>query len=218
LHGRVGTPMPPFKDELDPESQGDVIAYVLWLTSGGSLPQSVVLSSTQGSNTSSSPNSSSTSVAIGKDSGRPAVGAALFFDPTKLYSCQTCHSYSHMGGPIGPDLANSSKSPLDIYRNLVHADVKASGFPGVAVGFRAGGGLRGIKSQETEDAIMVFDLSSLPPVERTIPKTEILTLSEIRDSGIYDHTQLPFTKQNLLDLSGFLGAATSKDLRKHLLN
>jgi len=34
--------MPPFKDELDPKSQAEIIAYVQWLTSDGRLPDAVI--------------------------------------------------------------------------------------------------------------------------------------------------------------------------------
>jgi putative heme-binding domain-containing protein len=205
LNGRVGTPMPPFKDEFDSKSQAEIIAYVQWLTSNGRLPEAVI-SSQAGAGTSLSPASpSSEPIAVGREKGTPARGAALFFDPTKLYSCRACHSYANKGGPVGPDLINLNKSSVAIYQTITRAKVKASGFPPIAIELRDGTRMLGIKSDETEDALGLFDVSSLPPVKRSVLKSEIDKVSAIDGSGIYDHTALPFSKQDWLDLSAYLG-------------
>ena len=205
LNGRVGTPMPPFKDDLDTKSQAEIIAYVQWLTSDGRLPDAVI--SIQGGAATSPASPSSEPTAVGRDKGIPARGAALFFDPTKLYSCRACHSYANKGGPIGPDLISVDKTTLAIYQSITRAKLKASGFPPVAIELRDGTRMIGIKSDETDAVLRLFDVSSLPPVKRSVSKSDIEKVSAIEDAGIYDHTALPFSKQDWLDLSAYLGKA-----------
>jgi putative heme-binding domain-containing protein len=207
LNGRVGTPMPPFKDELDPKSQAEIIAYVQWLTSAGRLPDAVI--SIQGGAGTALASPSSEPAAVGREKGIPAHGAALFFDPTKLYSCRACHSYGNKGGPVGPDLINLDKAAVAIYQSITRAKMKASGFPPIAIELRDGTRLLGIKSDETDDVIRLFDVSSLPPVKRSVLKSDIYKVSAIENSGIYDHTALPFSKQDWLDLSAYLGKLDS---------
>jgi len=207
LNGRVGTPMPPFKDELDPKSQAEIIAYVQWLTSDGRLPDAVI--SIQGGAGTALAGPSSEPAAVGREKGIPAHGAALFFDPTKLYSCRTCHSYANKGGPIGPDLISVNKTALAIYQSITRAKMKASGFPPIAIELRDGTRIIGIRSDETDDVLRLFDVSSLPPVKRSVSKSDIKKVSAIEDSGIYDHTALPFSKQDWLDLSAYLGKLDS---------
>jgi len=207
LNGRVGTPMPPFKDELDPKSQAEIIAYVQWLTSDGRLPDAVI--SIQGGAGTALAGPSSEPAAVGREKGIPAHGAALFFDPTKLYSCRTCHSYANKGGPIGPDLISVNKTTLAIYQSITRAKMKASGFPPIAIELRDGTRIIGIRSDETDDVLRLFDVSSLPPVKRSVSKSDIKKVSAIEDSGIYDHTALPFSKQDWLDLSAYLGKLDS---------
>ena len=207
LNGRVGTPMPPFKDELDPKSQAEIIAYVQWLTSDGRLPDAVI--SIQGGAGTALAGPSTEPAAVGREKGIPAHGAALFFDPTKLYSCRTCHSYANKGGPIGPDLISVNKTTLAIYQIITRAKMKASGFPPIAIELRDGTRIIGIRSDETDDVLRLFDVSSLPPVKRSVSKSDIKKVSAIEDSGIYDHTALPFSKQDWLDLSAYLGKLDS---------
>jgi cytochrome c55X len=203
LNGRVGTPMPPFRDQLDSKSLASVIAYAESLSSGGRLPSETISIQTELGSSPSRP--SSLPVSIGKEQGIPARGEALFFDPTRMYSCRVCHSYDDKGGPIGPDLAKSPKTPEQIYNSISRARVAAADYPAIALRLSSGAYLVGIKSAETADAYVIFDLSSLPPVKRAVPKSQVAETVPAVNSGIYDHTALPFTNQDLLDLSAYLG-------------
>jgi putative heme-binding domain-containing protein len=199
--------MPPFRDDLDAKSRAEIIAYVLWLSSDGRLPDTIVAGdTTEGPGTSSSAvNPSAQPVAVGRGSGIPARGAVLFFDATKLYSCRICHSYGGKGGPVGPDLIDMEKTPLQIYGGLIQAGRSAPGFPALSVTLHDGGRIVGIQSESTDDVLRVFDVSSLPPVKRSVRRSEIAHIAAISDRGIYEHATLPFSKQDLIDLSAFLG-------------
>jgi putative heme-binding domain-containing protein len=205
LKGRPGSPMPSFEDDFDANSQGAILAYVLWLTSGGRLPTGFVVGRPVGFPEASSTGRSSQPTAVGKDNGVPAIGAAIFFDATRLYSCRACHSYDKKGGPIGADLIGLHRTPLEVYRMITRPKVAASAYPAVLLVLRDGDRMRGIESDETDDTLNLFDVSSVPPVKRGVLKSEISEISAVKDSGIYDHTALPFSKQDLLDLSAFLG-------------
>jgi cytochrome c55X len=205
LNGRVGTPMPPFKDDLDAKSQAQIMAYVLWITSAGRLPDAVVSSEPPAGSAGSATGPSTLPIPIGTERGTPAHGAALFFDATQVRSCRACHSYGNKGGPVGPDLINTDKTPLEIYQRITRPKVAAAGFPAIAVELRDGSRVVGIRGEVTDELIQVFDVSSLPPVKRSILKSDVLKLSGVGDSGIYDHTTLPYSKQDLLDLSAYVG-------------
>ena len=203
LNGRVGTPMPPFKDELDAKSQAAVIAYAEWLGSGGRLPSEPV--SSEGSAGSAALIPSAQPIPVGMDQGTPARGASLFFDPTQISSCRACHSYRNKGGPVGPDLFESGKTAEYIYRSISRPKIASTDYPGLALDLRDGSHLVGVKVGEGSDAFILFDVSTLPPVKRTVLKSEVARASPVNGSGIYDHTALPFSKQNRLDLSAYLG-------------
>jgi putative heme-binding domain-containing protein len=141
--------------------------------------------------------------------GIPARGAALFFDPTQMSSCRACHSYRNKGGPVGPDLIDSDKTAEQIYRSISRPKVTAAAYPSVALDMRSGGHVLGVKVGETSDEIVVFDVSSLPPVKRTLLKSDIAQVEAIINTGIYDHTALPFSKQDRLDLGAYLGKSES---------
>ena len=205
LNGRVGTPMPPFKDDLDSKSLAQVLAYVQSITSAGRLPTAVVSTeSPSGAGTGTS-EPSSQPVAVGTEHGVAARGAELFFDPTRIGSCRTCHSYANKGGPVGPDLSNDHKTRLQVLQCLTHPRLAAAAFPTLSLQLRDGTRVIGIASEETADFIRVFDVGSLPPVRRSLRKSDVKSRATVTDSGVYDHAELHYTRQELLDLSAFLG-------------
>jgi len=205
LNGRVGTPMPPFKDDLDATSQAQIMAYVLWITSAGRLPDQVISGEAPAGSAASATEPSSTPVTIGAEHGIPAHGAALFFDSTQVRSCRACHSFGNKGGPVGPDLINTDKTPSEIYQRITHAKVASAAFPAIAIELRDGSKIVGIKGEETDEFVRMFDVSSVPPVKRSVLKSDVGKLLVIGDSGIFDHTALPYSKQDLLDLSAYVG-------------
>jgi len=203
LNGRVGTPMPPFKDGLDSKSLAAVMAYVQSITTGGKLPTEVVAGPTGGGSLASLP--ASTPVAVGKETGTPSRGAALFFDPTRIEACRACHSFADKGGPIGPDLAVSPKTPEQIYQSISHAKVLSADYPAITLHVNGSPDLLGIKVAETSSDYVLFDVTAIPPIRRTVPKSQVTQVIPVTGGGIFDHTQLPFSKQDRLDLAAYLG-------------
>lgn len=210
VNGRPGTPMPSFKDVFDPKSQAQFMAYVLWLASDGRLPITVIASQPAAAAAqAAAAQAASMPVAIGKDQGVPESGAKIFFDAGRLHGCRDCHSYDKKGGPVGPDLRSLDMTPLAVFRSISQSSPVAADYPAVTVMLRDGKRLTGIRAEESPETLRLFDVSSDPPVLRTIVKAEIANRSAITDVGIFDHTTLGYSKAELLDLSAFLGKTSS---------
>ena len=153
----------------------------------------------------------STPVNIGKDQGVPESGAKIFFDATRLHGCSDCHSYDKKGGPVGADLRSLDMTPLAVFRSISQSNAVAADYPAVTVTLRDGSRLTGVRAEESPETLRLFDVSSDPPVLRTILKAEISDRSAITDIGIFDHATLGYSKAERLDLSAFLGKTNSPD-------
>ena len=68
--------------------------------------------------------------------------------------------------------------------------------------------LTGIKAGETEDAVRFYDTSSLPPILRTIPKTDIVETQPHDSSVMPSDYASRLTLQQLLDIVSFLKSST----------
>ena len=191
--GRPDTSMASFKNVLKPTEINAVIAYVLSL----SLPAPTTKAT-------SSAEPSSIAVVIGRETGTPAAGAEVFFDATRLSSCRTCHSFDERGGPLGIDLATLHQTPEQILAKITHARLASRDYPLIAVTTAAGEKLTGIRGKETTDTLQVFDVA-MPPVRRSFQKSRI-TVVAVSGAGIFDHTKLGLTHQQLLDVAALLGS------------
>jgi mono/diheme cytochrome c family protein len=208
VNGRPGTPMPSFKDVFDPKSQAQFMAYVLWLASDTRLPITVIASQPAAAQAAAL-QAVSTPVDVGKDQGVPESGAKIFFDASRLHGCRDCHSYDKKGGPVGPDLRSLDMTPLAVFRSITQSSPVPADYPAMTLMMRDGTRLSGIRAEESPDTLRLFDVSSDPPVLRTILKADISNRSAITDVGIFDHATLGFSKPELLDLSAFLGKTNS---------
>jgi putative heme-binding domain-containing protein len=129
----------------------------------------------------------------------------LFFDATRLDSCHACHNYAGAGGPIGPDLAKLGRPAIQVLGAISQPRVPSTSYPAIELTLRDGTRLQGIERDESGEAIRLYDISSVPPVSRRFRKSEVLATRRSGDTGIYDHTALHYSRQDLLDLSAFLG-------------
>jgi putative heme-binding domain-containing protein len=222
LSGRAGTPMPSFNASLSPQLQAQVIAYVWSLSSGGREPTAIVAPPPQNLPASAQTSSaqrlvsapSSEAIRVGDEgTGIPARGLEAFFDATRLESCRTCHSYNGKGGPMRPDLATVARQPEEIYHTLTNPNESSRAFPAIDVTMRDGSKLQGIMREENGDVLVLFDVSSLPLVIRTIPKAHIASVMPTKSRGLTDHTSLRYQKQELLDLSALLGQSAAPAAR-----
>jgi mono/diheme cytochrome c family protein len=202
--GRPGTNMAPFKSVLDAGEIDAVVAYVLSLSPPAAPGASKPLESSKPSEPSKEP--SSLPVSVGREKGIPAAGAEVFFDATHLSSCRACHSYDKRGGPLGVDFANATMTPEAVLASITKPRVASRNYPVVAVTL-GGERLTGIRGAETADTLQVFDVV-VPPVRRDFQKSQI-TVVAVEGKGIFDHTKLGLTHQQLLDMAALLSSGNA---------
>jgi hypothetical protein len=147
-------------------------------------------------------------VSIGKETGTPAAGAQVFFDATRLSSCRTCHTYNKRGGPLGVDFADAGLSAESVLASISKSRVASRAYPVITIRTANNVKLTGIRGTETEKLLRVFDVV-IPPVQRSFRKSEIEGIQIVK-TGIFDHTKLGYTRQQLLDVAAFVGAVPPK--------
>lgn len=195
LNGRTGTPMPSFKGTLQPHEIDALVAFV------------ESLSPDRGRASAFDPSS------VHPPTGKQALaGSDLFFDETRAGSCSACHSYGGGGGPVGPDLATiADQTPSQIYQAMLHPAANSSDYPAVTVTLKSGEKYVGIQRDDRRDAIQIYDLSTVPPVLRTLQKADIAKVDPLAGAPPYKHDLSGFIDQELLALVSFLksGAANA---------
>jgi putative heme-binding domain-containing protein len=156
LNGRSGTPMPSFKDSLSQAELNMIVGYVMSLSPNNHAEDTGA----------AAPAPAAPAAPL---SAEAQAGQAIFFDLSRPGACAACHSYSEEGGPIGPDLAGIAKrTPRDIYQAMVKPTVPNADYPLVSVATPDGmAATIGILKTKTEDAVQIYDLSSVPPVLRS---------------------------------------------------
>lgn len=152
--GVANTGMPGFKQRLNTKQLDEVIAYVVRI-SGGDLK---TLKASSGAATAAA--DLSTGAARGKD---------LFFDALRgVDRCSTCHVLEGIGSAIGPNLASGGPHSAAAIRQGKPASIRQASlnsgekFPALLV--------------EQGDWVKLFDLGAIPPVLRTVAKSDV-TLS-----------------------------------------
>lgn len=203
LNGRPGTAMPAFKDLFDADMMASVTAYVLSISTGGRWATAVpVLQDDTATDSKPFP----ARIAMGKESGSPAAGYALFYDATQMTACRTCHRYRDNGGPVGPDLANLSQPPHQIFETLTKTSAGNLNYIAMNVVILNGTVFPGVMLSQTPDMLRIVDVSVLPPVIRSFRGSEIAEVNPQPDGTAFDHMKLGYTRQQLLDSAAFLGA------------
>jgi YVTN family beta-propeller protein len=205
LEGRAGTPMVSFRGALEPRQIDAVVAYVLSISSGGRTTAPVAAAPAPGGRPVAPPppQLANTPVLVGKGLGTPAAGLAAFFDPTTVASCRTCHSYARRGGPLGVDLALTRMTPAEVLASLGRPRVPSRAYPVITVTLADGTRLTGIRAAETAETLSVYDVF-MPPVRRTFAKADVTNI-EPGKQGVFDHTKLRYTPQQLRDIAAMIG-------------
>jgi putative heme-binding domain-containing protein len=140
--------------------------------------------------------------------GNPAAGEAVFH-ARGARGCYVCHAVGGRGGSVGPELGAkvAGLSPRDIFQRIVVVPHRASdpAYATVRLTTRLGQILTGIRAGETDDAVLFYETSVLPPVLRTIPKKDIVGSEALQNSSVMpgDYASR-LTVQQLLDLVAFL--------------
>jgi putative heme-binding domain-containing protein len=199
MNGRSGTPMPSFKDSLSQAELNMIVGYVMSLSpnnhaedTGGAAPAPAAPAAPL--------------------SAKAQAGQAIFFDLSRPGSCAACHSYREQGGPIGPDLIGVAKrTPHDIYQSMVKPTVPNAAYTVVSVATADGMTVTGILKQKTDAVVQVYDLSSVPPVLRSLYGAKV---GPAPAKPPYAHDLGSLSKDDLAALITFLKSAdaASKDV------
>jgi len=138
-----------------------------------------------------------------REAGR---GFALFFDPAQDH-CGVCHSTGGRGIAIAPDLAEAvSKSPADAIALIRSTTARKV----VRVKVKDGESFPALRSSETKDTVKLYDLTSAPPVLRTLERSEIESIAA-DPSWRHNDFVRAYSDAELADIVAYLRwAATGK--------
>ena len=208
-HGKAGT------GSIGPALRGpkftrDYVATVVRAGRPGTMMSSFVSSFTAAEITAISTYVASLQVPSGPAPdglrGDAARGEEVFFAKV-VYACGNCHTFNSRGGKVGPDLGVKARSltPRDLFQRIVvvpHREPEAK-YSTVRLTTKAMV-IEGIPSGETTDLVYFYDTSTLPPLLRRIPKTDIVR-QERRDNSVMPNDYASkLTLQQLLDVVAFL--------------
>ena len=138
--------------------------------------------------------------------GDPAKGKELFFDISDNMNCAACHRINGKGSGVGPDLSHlSERSPKEIFKDIIlpNADVPQAGQL-VELTTHDGEWLEVLRVEESSSRVKVYDVSSSPPVLRSIKKEQIRSLRASDRSAMPETYAQRYTLLELLDLISFL--------------
>ena len=215
LAGIPGTAMPSFGSRFSSSETDDLVAYLVSLSSRQSGVNDAVPSPSSRQppreSTLAVPEAESNSTTGRVGSGGALVGEAdagrsLFFDSAAIDSCRVCHTFEGRGGKVGPDLTQvRAKSAREIFESIINPSARIdSNYSTLNVTTRDGRRQTGVRRDENEERLRLFDTSTMPPVSRAIPRTEIVSIEQILRSAMPDDFGRRFSEKQLLDLVSFL--------------
>jgi mono/diheme cytochrome c family protein len=156
--GIPNTAMPAWRDRL---TDADINALVDYIATLANAPVEATASPAESLPANDSPQTMPAEHARGRE---------LFFDLTRESRCSVCHRLDGIGVPVGPDITN--------VRALLEPDAHKVLRFGRPRGLRTltlkeGGQVQGVVTERTSAHIRIYDLSTLPPVLRTIPVSSV---------------------------------------------
>ena len=174
-NGVPGTTMPAFRGVLADRDIWNIVAYIM------------TLSTTELS-------ASDAVVEIGAVtkvkkplSEKEKLGFDLFFDLHNAKRCSVCHLLGEWGTAIGPDLAHEAEehSAEQLLSNIVEPDAGiAGGFEQTIVVTQQGERIAGIKKEQTDEFIRIYDTTTFPVPLRTLYKEEIKSVTTKKKSAM----------------------------------
>lgn len=180
-NGVPNTAMPGFRGKMPDGDLAAVIAYVAALSGGGAGAAGPAAASFTSTTAAAMP----AEVKAGKDA---------FFNPVRGTRCGTCHTVEGLGSAVGPNiaaLAPTAEAIAGIRSTHVQTAVTGDGdrFPALVV-------------DKKGDWVKVFDLTSAPPVLRTLSASGV-TFS----AGNWRHGDAlqEYGRQELTAIAAYLG-------------
>ncbi len=151
--------------------------------------------------------------------GNPTKGRELFFNISDKLNCAACHRINGKGSGVGPDLSRISKrSPREILKDIIlpNAVVPEEGKL-VELTTHDGERLEVLRVKESASRVKVYDVSSFPPVLRSIRREQIRIMRPTDRSAMPETYGQRYTLQELLDLIAFLKTTESGSEAKVVL-
>jgi putative heme-binding domain-containing protein len=222
--GIPGTGMPAFKNSLNKQQIEQCVAYIISLSpkQGAAKAKSEAQPQTQTLDPHLSAAAPKTEPApppapervksevANNDSfdirGDVEAGRTLFFDSAEIQNCRVCHTAQNQGGRVGPDLTElAGKPPREILQGIVapHAAIEER-YATITITTRAGEKFTGVKRDENETTIRLYDTSTLPPVSRAFPKSDVAKTERLNTSAMPADYASKYSLKQLLDLVSFL--------------
>jgi len=141
-------------------------------------------------------------------SDQAARGQELFFDQTRPSNCIACHSYGAKGGPVGPDLSTIAAKPASaIYQSIVKPAIAGDAYPAITVTAKDGSKLSGIKREQNDQHVAFFDVTSAPPVLRSLYFADGIKVEPATGAALHKHDLSGWAKADIADLIAFLKSA-----------
>ncbi len=187
---RMGIPnsaMPAFEGKLKEEELTAVTAYVMSLSPGSGTPAS-------------GPPRETGSVSRPSVPKKLQAGRDLFFDATRATRCGTCHVAEGMGLETGPDpVSGARQHPKDlarVFRSQQPTRVRRAKL-------RDGETFPALIVSNENQITRLLDLTSPPPVLRTLEPDDIVSLETERD---WNHKQAiaGYSDSELSEISRYL--------------
>ena len=190
--GIPNTTMPPWKDILPEKDIWSVVAYVISIGAAESeTAGNVELSASGGSD-------------LLTDEARK--GRELFFDLMNEKRCSVCHRAGSKGASIGPDLAGvREKAAGEIKRDILDPGAAiAAGFEQVTIDTKKGEQIVGLKKEETDELVRLYDTAAIPAPLRTIYKDQISSRGTERRSAMPAGYRSVYSDEELAAIIAYL--------------
>lgn len=213
------TTMPGFKNNLNPEQLANLIAYVQSLatstatestTTEAPVVQEHFPTPTKKTDAKSEVAAAANPITITKEDralmGDASAGRELFFGTNDTTNCRVCHTVAGIGGKVGPDLtALVAKPAKEILQSITTPHTSVNGkYAALTITLKDGSRFTGVKRDEDQTTIRLYDTSSLPPVSRAFLKSDVATTETLKTSAMPTDYGTKYSRKQLLDLVAFL--------------
>jgi putative heme-binding domain-containing protein len=212
VEGVPGTTMPGFKSRYTQDQIAQIVAYVLSLS-----PNNPNLKARQRDSATQEhvldPKAETGNVKSSNDSselrGDAASGRDIFFDSAQIQNCRVCHTIREIGGRVGPDLTKIAERPArEILRSIIAPSESInSNYATIELTTHDGSRYLGVKRDENEKMIRLYDTSTLPPVSRAFLKSEVTKIEKLDKSAMPGDYRSRYSNKQLLDLVSFIKSA-----------
>ena len=138
--------------------------------------------------------------------GDPVVGKELFFNLSDKLNCAVCHRFNSSGTNVGPDLSSiTGRSAKEILKDIILPNaITTEAGQLFSMTTSDGEQLEVVKVGESATRVKVYDVTSLPPVLRSIKTDQIISFELKRPSAMPETYGQRFTLAQLLDIIAFL--------------